>query len=172
MLVKLDHTVSFVIEGLAPNVVPIFPLERRYSIAAGRKDSVKTKSILRRQLPLTSSYAFTDYRSQGQTLDAVIIDLAKPPHGGLTPFNAYVALSRSSGRDTIRLLRGFNDDLFKKVPCHKLAADEERLIKDAEATKKWHIARQAQKLERLNRKSLPCLPVSVDSRVMIILRLE
>ncbi|KAF8479933.1 hypothetical protein JB92DRAFT_2572964, partial [Gautieria morchelliformis] len=32
-----------------------------------------------------------------QTLPSVIVDIATPPTGGLTPFNAYVALSRSSG---------------------------------------------------------------------------
>ncbi|KAF8334345.1 uncharacterized protein EI90DRAFT_2915260, partial [Cantharellus anzutake] len=36
--------------------------------------------------------------SQGQTIWHVIIDLAPPPTGGLTPFNTYVALSQSSGR--------------------------------------------------------------------------
>ncbi|KAF8478323.1 hypothetical protein JB92DRAFT_2601607, partial [Gautieria morchelliformis] len=52
---------------------------------------------------LTAAYAFTDYRSQGQTLPCVIVDIATPPTGGLTPFNAYVALSRSSGSEFLRL---------------------------------------------------------------------
>lgn len=41
-------------------------------------------------------YAFMDYRSQGQTLPHVIINIASPPTGTLTLFNLYVALSRSS----------------------------------------------------------------------------
>ncbi|KAI6031186.1 hypothetical protein BKA83DRAFT_4044971, partial [Pisolithus microcarpus] len=36
--------------------------------------------------------AFTDYRSQGQTLQSVIVDIATPPSGGLNLFNLYVAL--------------------------------------------------------------------------------
>ena len=34
-----------------------------------------------RQFPVTLAYAFTDYRSQGQTIPHVIIDIASPPTG-------------------------------------------------------------------------------------------
>ncbi|KAI5994164.1 hypothetical protein EDD15DRAFT_2107169, partial [Pisolithus albus] len=44
---------------------------------------------------MTAAYAFTDYRSQGQTLPSVLIDIATPPSGGLNLFNLYVALSRN-----------------------------------------------------------------------------
>ncbi|KAL1709619.1 hypothetical protein EV121DRAFT_172554, partial [Schizophyllum commune] len=57
------------------------------------------------------AYAFTDYRAQGQTMSAVLVDIAKVPNGRLSLFNVYVALSRSSGRDTIRLLRPEDDRL-------------------------------------------------------------
>ncbi|KAF8572560.1 hypothetical protein K439DRAFT_1378246 [Ramaria rubella] len=50
------------------------------------------------------AYAFTDYRSQGQTIPNVIVDIGTPPSGGkLSMFNLYVALSRSSGQETVRL---------------------------------------------------------------------
>ncbi|KAJ6486487.1 hypothetical protein C8R47DRAFT_952119, partial [Mycena vitilis] len=89
--------------GLPQGVLPIIPSQLGFSIeASGRKCS-----ITRRQLAMTPAYAFTDYKSQGQTLGQVYIDLEKPPCGQLTPFSAYVALSRSKGRDGIRLLRGF-----------------------------------------------------------------
>jgi ATP-dependent exoDNAse (exonuclease V) alpha subunit len=67
----------------------------------------KVTTLYREQLPLTPAYAFTDYRSQGQTLPYVIVNLAIPPSGGLMPFNTYVALSRSRARGQIRLLRDF-----------------------------------------------------------------
>ncbi|KAI6097430.1 hypothetical protein EDD16DRAFT_1499389 [Pisolithus croceorrhizus] len=51
------------------------------------------------QYPVTSAYAFTDYCSQGQTISHVIVDIVKPPRGGLNLFNLYIALSRSSGHD-------------------------------------------------------------------------
>ncbi|KAF8419986.1 hypothetical protein L210DRAFT_3425411, partial [Boletus edulis BED1] len=47
---------------------------------------------------LTAAYAFTDYRSQGQTIENVIVDIGHPPTGELTPFNAYVALSQKDER--------------------------------------------------------------------------
>ena len=55
----------------------------------------------RHQFPLTVAYAFTDYRSQGQTILYIVVDLAVPSNGTLNLFNLYVALSHSSGRDTI-----------------------------------------------------------------------
>ncbi|THU83027.1 hypothetical protein K435DRAFT_690335 [Dendrothele bispora CBS 962.96] len=43
---------------------------------------------------MTSAYAFTDYRSHGQTIPYVLVDIGKPPTGKLSLFNLYVALSR------------------------------------------------------------------------------
>lgn len=131
ILIKLDRPTGIQLSGLECNVVPVVPFERRYTINAGNGT---TKSITRRQIPLTSAYAFTDYRSQGQTMNAAIVDIGRPPTGKITPFNAYVALSRSSGRDTIRLLRNFDETLFTNVPCHKLAAEDKRLQKLNAAT--------------------------------------
>ncbi|KAK0230848.1 hypothetical protein IW262DRAFT_1261225 [Armillaria fumosa] len=43
---------------------------------------------------MTSAYAFTHYRSPGQTIPVVIVDVARPPAGKLSLFNLYVALSQ------------------------------------------------------------------------------
>ncbi|KAJ7766932.1 hypothetical protein B0H14DRAFT_2969347 [Mycena olivaceomarginata] len=64
---------------------------------------------------MTGAYAFTDYRSQGQMIPYVLVDIASPPSGTSSLFNLYVALSRSSGRESIRLLRDFNDELFMQA---------------------------------------------------------
>ncbi|KAI5996634.1 hypothetical protein EDC04DRAFT_3125766 [Pisolithus marmoratus] len=47
----------------------------------------------------TSAYAFTDYRSQGQTIPYEVVNTAKPPSGAAksVQFQSYVALSRSPG---------------------------------------------------------------------------
>ncbi|KAF8424992.1 hypothetical protein L210DRAFT_797582, partial [Boletus edulis BED1] len=95
------------------------------------------KRITRRQIPLTAAYAFTDYRSQGQTIEKVIVDIGKPPTGELTPFNAYVALSRSRGRDSIRLLRGFDEKLFTTHPSEHLRREDERLNELDRITEGW-----------------------------------
>ncbi|KAF8607005.1 hypothetical protein BDV93DRAFT_604303 [Ceratobasidium sp. AG-I] len=96
-------------------------MERKYGLRRGKG---KTKQVTRRQLPITAAYAFTDYLSQGQTIKRAIVEIARPPSGGPTPFNAYVALFRSSGREIIRLLRDFKDKLFTKTPCEKLKEED------------------------------------------------
>ncbi|EUC62460.1 ATP-dependent DNA helicase pif1, putative, partial [Rhizoctonia solani AG-3 Rhs1AP] len=110
-------------------------MTRKYEIP--RKQS-KSAQVTRRQLPITAAYAFTDYRARGQTIKKVIVDIARPPSGALTPFNAYVALSRSSGAATIRLLRDFDDALFQQPPSHELEAEDQRLLELNNTTKdRW-----------------------------------
>ncbi|KAH9017284.1 hypothetical protein EDB84DRAFT_1522243 [Lactarius hengduanensis] len=58
------------------------------------------------------------------TLECVIVDIGKP---ALTGFNAHVALSRSRGRDTIRLLRNFDQRIFTVHPNEQLRAEDDRL---------------------------------------------
>ena len=84
-------------------------------------------TISREQLPLTPAYAFTDYRSQGQTINYIIMDLATPPTGVLTPLNGYVTLSRSRKSENVRLLRDFDEKLFTTPPDKHLELEDERL---------------------------------------------
>ncbi|KAH9043430.1 hypothetical protein EDB84DRAFT_1266555 [Lactarius hengduanensis] len=77
------------IPGLPHGVLPLFPTRQLFNL--GGKKGV---TINRQQFALTPTYAFTDIKSQGQTLECVIVDITKPPSGALTGFNAYVALSR------------------------------------------------------------------------------
>jgi ATP-dependent exoDNAse (exonuclease V) alpha subunit len=98
--VRLDRTKAPLLQGLEENVIPVIPVTKTFIIC---KDGIK-KTVHRTQLPLSLAYAFTDYQSQGQTLDPVIVDIGPPPHGHLTPFNIYVTLSRGTGRQNIRLL--------------------------------------------------------------------
>lgn len=115
---------------IGPDRVILFEPDRfnTYStLHDGRKHT-----ITRRQLAITPGYAFTDYKSQGQTIEYVFVDLAKPPSGSqLTPFNAYVALSRSRGRT---ILRDFDDKLFTVHPSEDLRLEDERLLELARMT--------------------------------------
>ena len=117
--------------NLEEGVLPVFPKESSFFIN-GKKTGTK---ITRRQVPMTAAYAFTDYKSQGQTLEHVIVDLAKPARGVLTSFNAYVALSRSRGRSSIRLLREFENALFTTHPSRALEIEDIRLRRLAELTR-------------------------------------
>ncbi|KAF8224177.1 hypothetical protein L208DRAFT_1513344, partial [Tricholoma matsutake] len=81
--------------GLQEGLIPIFPAERKFMVQGHSGGKIK---VTQRQLGLTVGYTFTDYKAQGQTLEHVIVDLTKLPRGSITPFGAYIALSRSRGR--------------------------------------------------------------------------
>jgi len=135
MLVQMMHTKATTLNGLTPGVLPVTPLSRTFTITTA--NGSKT-TIMRQQLPITPAYAFTNYRSQGQTIEYCIVDIGSPPTGRLTPFNAYIALSRSHGKDSIRLLRDFNDKLFTQHPSEYLRNEDHRLINmDKKTTLHW-----------------------------------
>jgi PIF1-like helicase len=120
--------------GLLPNQVPVLPFEDSFYVGGKKK---RTK-VIRRQMPLTPAYAFTDHKSQGQTLGCVLIDIGYLSRFPVNAFAAYVALSRSRGRHTIRLLREFDERLFTTHPSRDLMEEDKRLHKAAEETrKKW-----------------------------------
>ncbi|KAG1789545.1 uncharacterized protein HD556DRAFT_1243708 [Suillus plorans] len=91
--------------------------------------------VIRVQLPLTPAYAFTDYRSQGQTISNTIVDIAQPPSGKLTPFNVCVALSRGHGRENIRL-RDFDEKLVTTHTNEYLRLEDRRLLELNEVTER------------------------------------
>lgn len=124
VIFKLDHATFPPFEGLAPGEIPIFPSKGSFRINAR---SGKKKTIKRRQLAMTPAYAFTDWKAQGQTMEYVIVDLAEPKVNTLDGFHTYVALSRSRGRETIRLLRDFRHELLQKHPSVHLVPEDERL---------------------------------------------
>jgi len=123
-------------EGLDEGIVPIIPSVVTFKI----KFDGQEESVRRRQYAMTAGYAFTDYKAQGQTIEYVIIDIAQPPNKGLTAFSAYVALSRSRGRQSIRLLRPFDENLFMHHPSEDLRIDMQRLVRLDENTRNTHSA--------------------------------
>ena len=133
------------LEGLDDGEIPIEPTEQAYTIeveGADEKQRKIKKVIHRRQLPITAAYAFTDYRSQGQTLPYVTIDIAKPPTGKLSLFNLYVALSRSSGRHTIRLLHDFDEHIFHSPHDEYFLQEDDRLEGlNVETRRAWDVIR-------------------------------
>ena len=110
--------------GLPLGVVPIFPTRSTFRV--GGTGGI---TVHREQMALTAAYAFTDYKAQGQTMECVLVDLGKPPTGALNGFNAYVALSRSRGRNTIRLLREIDSKLFTEHPSEILREEDVRLTR-------------------------------------------
>jgi ATP-dependent exoDNAse (exonuclease V) alpha subunit len=135
VLIQLDYICPFpTLPGLKPGQFPIFPSESKFTIG----DKKKKVTITRRQFPLTPAYAFTDHKAQGQTMGFVIVDIGCLKKFPVNQFAAYVALSRSKGRDTIRLLRDFEDELFTKPPAADLQDIDSKLARLVQDTKeKW-----------------------------------
>ena len=128
---KPDMETNTAFEGIASGIIPISPSAVPFSVEV---EGGKVK-VERRQLAIVPGYAFTDYKAQGQTMEYVIVDISKPPTGALSPFSVYVALSRSRGRKTIRILREFDPALFMHHPSDDLRIDMARLEHLDERTK-------------------------------------
>ncbi|RDB17032.1 hypothetical protein Hypma_002028 [Hypsizygus marmoreus] len=124
VLIRPVHVTFPQIPGLPPEVILLFPSKANFVLKSARMGDLKLTCC---QLPITGAYAFMDYKLQGQTLEYVIVDLACPPIGALSLFNAYVALSRSRGRDTIQLLQEFDENLFTTHPVAFLEDEDEHL---------------------------------------------
>ncbi|KAF8812817.1 hypothetical protein BYT27DRAFT_7272529 [Phlegmacium glaucopus] len=120
---KPDMETQITFEGVPKGIIPILPSMVGFTVEV---DGQRVK-LERRQIAIVPGYAFTDYKAQGQTMGCVIVDIAKPPSGRLSPFSVYVALSRSKGRKTIRILRDFDPTLFMHHPSEDLRADMARL---------------------------------------------
>ncbi|KIO13324.1 hypothetical protein M404DRAFT_18813 [Pisolithus tinctorius Marx 270] len=134
VLMEMNRMKVNALPGLPTGVLPVTPICRTFSVSSA---GGKWTTISHVQLPITAAYAFTDYHTQAQTLEHCIIDIGMPPSGQLTPFNAYIALSRSWGRDTTQLLRDFDVRLFTQHPSEYLRNEDKCLDKMDESTKLW-----------------------------------
>jgi hypothetical protein len=132
LLFKPDRASKLSFLGLPAGIIPLTLSRVKFSV---RGRSGKAFKVERKQYAVTAGYTFTDYKSQGQTIEYVIIDIGKPLTGSLSAFSVYVALSRSRGRDTIRLLRSFDPNLFQNHLSEALRQDMRRLERPNEETK-------------------------------------
>lgn len=138
VLVKLTHTWASKLDRLEDMVIPIevqtMTMRVKVQTALGK---VVTCTMHCKQYLKTAAYSFMDYWSQSQTIPYVIIDIASPPHGTLTLFNLYVALSQSSGRGTIWLLWNFDDRVFMQLHDSALTLENDRLEELNRLTEVW-----------------------------------
>ncbi|KAI6121635.1 hypothetical protein F5141DRAFT_963567, partial [Pisolithus sp. B1] len=79
ILVKMDRTRMAKLTNLEESVIPIQPACRTFRIKIKENGKENIRCVRRRQFPMIAAYTFTDYRSQGQTLTSVIVDIATPP---------------------------------------------------------------------------------------------
>ena len=88
--------------GFAAGLIPIFPSKVKFTICDGKNTKLQ---INRQQFPLMGGYAFTDHKAQGQAIENIIVNIGPTKQFSMDAFVAYVALSRSRGRESIRLHR-------------------------------------------------------------------
>ncbi|KZV60254.1 hypothetical protein PENSPDRAFT_594287 [Peniophora sp. CONT] len=110
------------LEGLSENVVPIYPVRRnfRLTLRTSGKRSSCSFNISREQLPLLPAYAYTDYKSQGRSLENVIVDIASCKDLQ----SLYVMLSRVKSLKGLALLRRCPYPKFASMTLRHDARDE------------------------------------------------
>ena len=97
ILVKLSCTRAAALPNLEEGVIPIKHVSTKTQIHICGKSWTMTRT----QFPITRAYSFTNYHAQGQTIPYIVVNIASPPTSGLSLFNLCVALSHSSGWNTI-----------------------------------------------------------------------
>ena len=125
MLVKLARFWQGQVEGLEVSTMPLFLVVKMIKITSPKGQKLK---VWHWQVTLDGAYAFMDYWAQGQMIEYLWADIRTPLKGQLTPFNAYMTLSRAWGQDNIWLLWDFKDTLFTTTPCEMLEREDKRLV--------------------------------------------
>lgn len=116
-LVEISSSnINGVFEGLPNKIIPIPLVEGRFTINSNKILNTSTKkffknaknfTIKRIQFTLVSAYAITTYKSQGQTMNNIVIDLVLPPFACKEIATPYVPLSRAPSLNNILILRDF-----------------------------------------------------------------
>lgn len=90
---------------LDPDIVPIFPEKTYFKCSLKIDGKLTTKTVSRSQLPLLPAYVYTDYKSQGRSLQMAIVDIAS----ARSLQGVYVMLSRVKSLDGLAILRPFSE---------------------------------------------------------------
>ena len=114
-----------------PIVEQIFRVDMSDMIPKDKKAKLNRQAMLsikRRLLPLVPAYSITTHKSQGQTLNKVVIDL-KLPNKTDDIAAVYVPLSRVKRLDDLVILRYFDYKVLQIKPSNFQLAEIERLDK-------------------------------------------
>jgi ATP-dependent exoDNAse (exonuclease V) alpha subunit len=125
------------LEELQPKLVPIPLMEQTFRVDIGdilpkdKKSKSNKKAVLsvkRRALPLVPAYCITTHKSQGQTLNNVVVDL-KLPNEMDDIAAVYVPLSRVKRLTDLIILRYFDYKVLLIKPSKSQLTEMERLDK-------------------------------------------
>ena len=94
-----------------PGIYPVFRTERTWYLDGYRKQKAAL-AIKRQQIPLAPALACTVHAAQGQSLKAVIADLALGT--GVSSIASYVAITRVTRREGLLIFRPFQLEPFQK----------------------------------------------------------
>lgn len=110
-----DHNLSF--SNVPDGLVPVFPVQMR-----GQIPNIPGLSFYRHQVPLTLGFAFTDYKSQGNTFTELILDLVfgkqrgVDHHGKWTSINVQLGSVKSLSGVWLRERITLEDVSFRPHP--------------------------------------------------------
>lgn len=110
------------IAGLDRGLVPIFPETVSFEYKYKTDEGVKTRTVTRKQLPILPSYSYTDFKSQGRTLERAIVDLCTARGQGV-----YVMLSRVKSVKGLAILRWFPATKVFQRPSEDVRKELDRI---------------------------------------------
>jgi hypothetical protein len=115
--------------GCPLDVVPILPVRTGFTY---QKDKYSpTFYISRLQVPLVPAYCYTDYKSQGRSLQCAVVDLAS----ARSLQGVYVMLSRVKSLGGLAILRSFEPKKIDDRLAEEMRNEFQRLSRLAELTK-------------------------------------
>lgn len=117
------------IDGFGPDIVPIFPVAKRINHEIIGDNGVKLTGFTRKQIPLLPGYAYTDFKSQGRSLDRALVDITTARGQ-----SAYVMLSRVRSLSGLVILRWFPPSKIYQKMSQELRNELGRLTELREAT--------------------------------------
>jgi hypothetical protein len=136
MVVAVDKPRHTPFRGLEPDELMIYPLIRPGQISIDKLQGYGIHKrfncrnyfkFTRLQLPVTSGFAMTDFRSQGATFTGpTIVDIAKPPDGSSDPQSTYVQLTRCTTTENFGLARDFDLSVLQERPHPDLLREMDR----------------------------------------------
>ncbi|CAF1545855.1 unnamed protein product [Didymodactylos carnosus] len=145
-LVEIQKSnISSILDTLPQKLVPIALVEETFQVECKellpererRKNVVKTKvKVTRKQFPFVPAYSITTYKSQGQTIPKIVVDLVFPPGCKPQVAAAYVPISRVKKLDDLILLRSFPLSALRVNPNQDLLEELDRLDQLDKITKR------------------------------------
>ncbi|CAF1287657.1 unnamed protein product, partial [Didymodactylos carnosus] len=145
-LVEIQKSnISSKLDTLPQKLVPIALVEETFEVECKellsederRKRMKKTKlKVTRKQFPFVPAYSITTYKSQGQTLPKIIVDLVFPPGSRPQVAAAYVPVSRVKKLDNLIFLRPFPISALRVRPNPDLLKELDRLDQLDKITKR------------------------------------